>query len=538
MITRAKVMAASLLLAAFSVVTPSVATATRFELATASIPEINAAIAAGALSSERLVELYLARIAAYDKQGPTINAFISLNPHAAAEARALDEERRLRGPRSPLHGIPVVLKDNIDAVGLPCTGGSLFLAGNRPAADAFIVRQLRESGAIILGKVNLGDFASDATGRSSLGGQTLNPHNLRYTPAGSSGGTGAALGAWFAPLGLGTDTGGSLRSPTSVNGLVGLKPTTGLLSRGGNIPTALFFDSPGPMARHVHDLALALGVMVGLDPSDPATLASAGLFHRDYTPFLRQDALRGARIGVMRDIQGLDTEIDALYEAALADLRRAGAVLIDPVNYPPHVVGARAGIVKVVADTEVPEEFDRYFATLGPGFPHSFAELVARADAHLATRDDPAAPFPRVYTHYKTRVGLQQPRTSLLYRSAREDGVAMMRAGVLGLYERHQLDALVYCTRANRPDLVGVENRPAPGGPLTSVRDVANITGFPDLIVPAGTTADGLPVSLSFIGPAFSEPRLLAYAYAFEQATQRLPIAASTPALPGECFDY
>jgi amidase len=510
-----------------------------FELARADTAGIQVAFDAGALDAERLTALYLARIAAYDRAGPTINAFIALNADALADARALDEERRTRGRRSLLHGVPVVLKDNIDSVGLPCTGGSVLLAGNRPARDAFVVARLRAAGAIILGKVNLGDFASDATGRSSLGGQTRNPHNVAYTPAGSSGGSGAAVGAWFAPLALGTDTGGSLRSPTSVNGLAGLKPTHGLVSRGGVIPTCLCFDAVGPMARNVHDVAVALGLMAGRDDADPATSASAGLVHRDYTRFLDRQALRGARIGVLRDVRGFDAEIDAVFETALEDLRRAGAVLVDPVNYPAHVLGARAGLVKVICDTEVPEEFDRYFGTLPGGFPRSFAELVERADAHRATLStDARALFPRVYEHYRTRVGGGPARSTLTYRSARDDGLAMMRAGVLGLYERHRLDAIVTCTRATRPDRVGQDTRPTPGAPTTSVRDVANVTGFPDLIVPAGTTADGLPVSISFLGPAFSEPTLLALGYAYEQATRRLPIAAPTPPLSGENFTY
>lgn len=515
------------------------ARAATFELARASAADIRAAFDAGALDAERLAALYLARIAAYDRAGPGINAFIALNPDALAEARALDAERRTRGPRSLLHGLPVVLKDNIESAGLPCTGGSVFLAGHRPAQDAFVVARLRAAGALILGKVNLGDFASDATGRSSHGGQTRNPHHVAYTPAGSSGGSGAAVGAWFAPLALGTDTGGSLRSPTSVNGLAGLKPTHGLVSRGGVIPTCLCFDAVGPMARTVHDVALALGIMAGRDDADPDTAASAGLVHRDYTRFLDPHALRGARIGVLRDVRGLDAEIDAVFEAALADLRRAGAVLVDPVHYPAHVLGARAGLVKVICDTEVPEEFDRYFGALPAGFPRSFAELVARADVHRAALPpDARALFPRVYEHYRTRVGGGPARTSLAYRSARDEGLAMMRAGVLGLYERHRLDAIVACTRATRPDRIGQETRPAPGAPTTSVRDVANVTGFPDLIVPAGTLADGLPVSISFLGPAFSEPTLLALGYAYEQATRRLPIAAATPALPGENFTY
>jgi len=527
---------------AFFVVTLAVvatARAATFELARASAADIQAAFDAGALNAERLTALYLARIAAYDRAGPTINAFIALNPDALAEARELDAERYTKGRRSLLHGLPVVLKDNIDSAGLPCTGGSVFLAGNRPNRDAFVVARLRAAGAIILGKVNLGDFASDATGRSSLGGQTRNPHNIAYTPAGSSGGSGAAVGAWFAPLALGTDTGGSLRSPASVNGLAGLKPTHGLVSRGGVIPTCLCFDAVGPMARNVHDVALALGSIAGRDDADPSTTASSGLVHRDYTRFLDRHALRGARIGVLRDVRGFDAEIDAVFETALDDLRRAGAILVDPVNYPAHVLGARAGLVKVICDTEVPEEFDRYFGALPAGFPRSFADLVQRADAHrVQLVSDTRALFPRVYEHYRSRVGGGPARTSLTYRSAREEGLAMMRAGVLGLYERHRLDAIVSCTRATRPDRVGQDTRPIPGAPTTSVRDVANVTGFPDLIVPAGTTADGLPVSISFLGPAFSEPTLIALGYAYEQATRRLPIAVPTPPLPGENFHY
>lgn len=518
---------------------PSVALrAEHFDLSNTSIADIYSAIDAGALTGERLMELYLARIAAYDKSGPEINAIISLNPHALEEARALDLERKNKGPRSLLHGIPVVLKDNINSVGLPCTGGSIFLKGNIPASDAFIVRRLREAGAIILAKVNLGDFASDGTGRSSIGGQTRNPHNPSFTPAGSSGGTGAAVGAWFAPLGLGTDTGGSLRSPTSVNGLAGLKPTTGLLSRGGNIPTCLCFDSPGPMARTVYDVALSLGYMTGVDETDPATIASNGFLQRDYTQFLKKDALKGARLGVIRDVKGLDPEFDAIFENALRELQAAGAILIDPVNYPPHVLGARAGIVKVVCDTEVPEQFDLYYASLGKDFPHSLAELVRRSDEYLTNRTDKSAPFPKIYGQYKARLNGYPPRTSLAYRSAKEHGIAMVRDAVMGMLESNRIDALVYCTRSAPPEKVGVEPTPSAKGTIFSVRDIANITGFPDMIVPAGVTGDDIPATISFVGPAFSEPRLLGYAYAYEQATKHRTIAKATPPLPGESFDY
>lgn len=514
------------------------AQAGRFDLAEATIADIAAATDAGALDAETLMSLYLARIEAYEARGPQINAIVSLNSDAMAQARALDLERAQKGRRSLLHGIPVVLKDNIDSVGLPNTGGSIFLAGNMPVRDAHIVKGLRDAGAIILAKVNLGDFASDATGRSSIGGQTRNPHDPAYTLAGSSGGTGAAVGAWFAPLGLATDTGGSLRSPTSVNGLVGLKPTTGLLSRGGNIPTCLAFDSPGPMARSVHDVALSLGFMTGMDPADPMTRTGAGLFHRDYTQFLDTDALRGARIGIVRDVSGVDAEIDAVFEAAVADLRRLGAVLVDPVSFPPHLMGARAGLTKVVCDTEVPLEFARYLETIGPVYPKSIGALAQRADEYLSRHPEQAADFPKIYAQYKKRTGAMPGVDSLTYRSARDHGLAMARDAVLGLFETDRLDALVYVTRANRPELVGPAQPARQGASDQSLRNIANLTGFPDLIVPAGKTGDGLPVSISFFGPAYSEPRLLAFGYAYEQATRKRFNAAATPRLDGEVFDY
>lgn len=514
------------------------AQAAQFDLAETSIADIQAATEAGALSAEKLMTLYLARIEAYEDRGPIINAITSLNQDALAEARALDRERREKGARSLLHGIPVVLKDNIDSVGLPNTGGSIFLAGHMPSTDAYLVKGLRDAGAIILAKVNPGDFASAGSGRTTISGQTRNPHNPLYSPAGSSSGTGAAVGAWFAPLGIGTDTGGSLRSPTSVNGLVGLKPTTGLISRGGNIPTCMAFDSAGPMTRSVADLAISLGFMTGVDLADPATRASAGLFHNDYTPFLKTDALRGARIGVNRDATGEDAHIDATFETALAEFARQGAVLIDPMPFPRHVLEARAALVEVVCDTEVPIEMARYLAPLPASYPKTTLELAQRAEAHLNAHPDQAADFPTVYARYKERAERFAPADSLSYRSAKEHGLAMMRAAVMGMFEAHRLDALVYVTRATPPERIGPSKPPVPGASNKSVRNIANLTGFPDLIVPAGATADGLPVSISLFGPAYSEPHLIGYAYAYEQATRKRFNAVATPRLAGEVFDY
>ena len=243
----------------------------------ATIQQLQAAMDAGTLTSERLVQLGLARIEAYDEKGPKLNAVLTLNPKALETARALDAERKAKGKRSPLHGIPVVLKDNFDTADLPTTGGSILLDGSIPPDDAFVVKKLRDAGAVILAKVNLSEFASGGA-FSSLGGQTRNPHDPMRTPSGSSGGTGVSVAAGYAPLGLGTDTGGSVRGPSSSNGIVGLKPTLGLLSRDGIIPLALSFDTGGPMARNVADVAVALGVMTGVDPADAATKRSEGRF--------------------------------------------------------------------------------------------------------------------------------------------------------------------------------------------------------------------------------------------------------------------
>ncbi len=263
------------------------------DLDAATIADLNAAFDAGTLTSEQLVKRYLARIAAYDREGPAIHAVITLNPDALATARALDVERRGKGKRSPLHGVPIVLKDNYDTHDLPTTGGSVLLEGWIPPRDAVLVERLRAAGAIVLAKVNLSEFAS-GDAYSSLGGQTHNPHDLAYSPSGSSGGTGAAVAAAFAQLGLGTDTGGSIRGPSTVNGVVGLKPTHGLLSRTGIIPLALSFDTGGPLARSVTDVAIVLGVMTGLDTADRATRKSEGHAERDYTKYLQPGALKGA----------------------------------------------------------------------------------------------------------------------------------------------------------------------------------------------------------------------------------------------------
>src|SRR5215472_12251183 len=277
----------SILLATLSIALVSAESKT-IDLDSATVADLNAALDSGALTSEKLVQMCMARIQAYDRKGPELNAVMALNQKALDTARALDAERKAKGPRSPLHGIPVVLKDNYNTADLPTTGGSVLLEGSIPPTDAFVVKKLRDAGAIILAKVNMSEFAS-ASPQSSLGGQSLNPHDLKRSPAGSSGGTGVAIAAAYAPLGMGTDTGGSIRGPSTSNGIVGLKPTHGLLSRNGIIPLSLSFDTGGPMARNIYDVAVALGVMTGIDAADAATKKSTGKFLTDYAKGLNKN---------------------------------------------------------------------------------------------------------------------------------------------------------------------------------------------------------------------------------------------------------
>lgn len=498
----------------------------------ATIPELQAAMEAGTLDAERLVTLGLARIEAFDRAGPELGAVLTVNPRALERARALDAERRRSGPRSPLHGIPVLLKDNLDTADLPTTAGSFLLAESLPPDDATLVRRLREAGAIVLAKVNLSEFASGGP-MSSLGGPTRNPHDPARTPSGSSGGTGAAVAAAYAPLGFGTDTGGSVRGPSSANGIVGLKPTLGLLSRDGIVPLALSFDTAGPMARSVTDVAVVLGVLVGPDPADPATQASAGRIHDDYTRFLDADALAGARIGVARDFLGQDREVDWIVEAALATLEAAGATVVD-VKLPKWLLESRGELYRTIRYPEFRAQLADYLATLAPGFPRTLEDVVESNRTLLARRDDGARPDPtrwRLMLDELESPGLDDPE----YRAVRDHGLPLIRDTLAGVLAREQLDALVYPTSPTRPGRLDPDPDPdgAPGSGGSPVI-LANLSGFPDLIVPAGFTGGGLPVTLSFLGPAFSEPRLLALGYAFEQRTRALRLPVTTPPLPGE----
>jgi amidase len=507
---------------------PDRAGAQEIEITSATIEQLNQAFEAGTLTSERLVELYLARIAAYDRQGPSLNAVITLNDKALATARALDAERKARGPRSRLHGIPVVLKDNIDTADMPTTAGSVLLKGSVPPDDAFLVQKLREAGAIILAKVNMSELASGSA-MSSLTGVSRNPHDPERTPSGSSGGTGVAVAAAYAQFGLGTDTGGSVRGPSTANGIVGLKPTHGLISRDGIVPLALSFDMAGPMARHVYDVAAALSAMAGADPADEATRKAEGHVETDYTRFLDAGALKGARIGVARDFLGQDGEVDWIVETALEAMRAAGATTVD-VRLPKWLLAANVDLYTTVRHREFRAQIALYLATLGPGFPRSIDELLVRARSVVAP-DDGGQPNPGRWSLMK-REAESGELSDHEYRAVHEHGLAMVRGIIEGLLAAERLDAIVYPTSPRRPARLDLD--PGGGVPTDEVSPIrfANLTGFPDLVVPAGFTGHGLPVGVSLLGPAFSEPRLLALGYAFEQATRARRLPVTTPPLP------
>jgi amidase len=507
-------------------------------LSTATIQDINTALSSGGISSEKLVGLYLKRIETYE---PKLNAIITLNPDALAQARALDAERKAGKLRGPLHGIPVVLKDNFDTADLPTTGGFFGLKGSLPPRDATVVAQLRAAGAIILAKLNLSEFASGGAS-SSITGPAYNPHALDRSPAGSSGGTGVAIAAYYAPLGYGSDTGGSIRGPSTANGVVGLKPTLGLLSRAGIIPLALSFDTGGPMARSVYDIALSLNVTAArtADPRDPATAAAKTI--ADYTTALRPDALKGARIGVARDFFGQDSEVDSVMESAIATLRAQGATLVD-VRYPASILKIRGDLYNAIRRPEFKAQIADYLATLKPGYPKNVADILALSEKVVSP--SPGGPFPN---HGRLNLYRQEVKAAPLsdphYRAALEQGLPFIRSSIDAVFAADKLDAIIYPTNPRRPALIG-EDAPSPlatGTPAAPVANsptnFANLTGYPDLIVPAGFTVHGLPVGLSFFGPAWSEPKLLGYGYAFEQATKALRIPVHTPVLTGETITY
>jgi amidase len=521
------------------------ASVAQLDLKAATIADLNAAFKKGTLTAEKLTALYLARIAAYDQQGPAINTVITLNPNALAEARALDAERKAGKVRGPLHGVPMVLKDLYNTFDLPTTAGSQLLAGSVPPADAFVVKKLRDAGAIILAKVNMSEFASGGgsvlgapdpaivkagtvpDGFSSMGGQTLNPHDLTRGPGSSSGGTGAAIAAAFAQFGLGTDTAGSIRGPSAANGIAGLKTTLGLVGRSGIVPLAEF-DTAGPIARSVYDIAVVLGVMAGIDPGDASTKQSAGKVEKDYTTFLKTGSLKGARIGIGRDFWGRDPETIRIAEESIATLKKLGAVIVDPIRYPDYLLQIKQPLFYLIRNSEFKALIADYLKTLKPGYPRTLDELIAKAsDPQTGYR----SPEKLVALKYTASVALDL--NDPVYLAAKNQGVMALKSGLQAIFAKDHLDAIVYPT-ANRPaPLIKPSGAPAAGGGETAAL-FADESGSPEIIVPAGMTRDGLPVTLSFLGQPYGEPKLLGYAYDFEQATRARVLPKNTPTLPGE----
>ncbi len=475
-----------------------------------SIAELQAAMTAGKVTSRGLVDSYLARIQAYDQEGPRLNALVTLNSRAREEADALDRERVEKGARGPLHGIPVLIKDNYDTADMPTSGGSLGLATLQPAADAFQVRKLRQAGAVILGKTTMHELAAGITTVSSLTNQTRNPYDLMRVPGGSSGGTGAAIGASFAAAGMGSDTCGSIRIPAANQNLVGLRGTHGLSSRTGVMPLSSTQDIAGPLARTVTDLAIMLDATVGPDPTDPITAEGAGRIPRSYRDALTAEGLKGARIGVVRTLFGTapeDDEVAGLVRKALDGMKAQGAEVVE-VTVP--------GLDDLLRDSSViGDEFKfdlaAYLAKQPNAPVKSLGEIIERGlhheqlDATFRLRN---APEKKETEHY---------RQAFVKRRA-------LRAAVLATLEEQRLDALAYPTMRRKPVLIG---DPQAG----SNCQLSATTGLPAISMPAGFTTDGLPIGVELLGGAFTEATLLKYAYGWEQAIKPRRAPFSTPPL-------
>jgi Asp-tRNA(Asn)/Glu-tRNA(Gln) amidotransferase A subunit family amidase len=489
-----------------------------FDVVEATIAEIHQAMQDGRLTARQLVQLYLDRIEAYDKRGPAINAIITINPDALARAEELDRRFAESGFTGPLHGIPVIVKDNYDTHDLPTTAGSLSLKGSVPPDDAFQVRRLREAGAIVLAKSNMGEFAFSPyeTVGSALPGHTRNPYALNRVPAGSSGGTAAAVSASFGTVGLGTDTGNSIRGPSSHTALVGVRSTMGLTSRDGIVPLYLDRDVGGPMARTVADAVAVLDVIAGYDPADPVTAASRERGAERYADFLREDGLKGVRIGVVRQISNTETadaEVLERFEEALDVMRREGAAIVDPADIPEQdeIPLRERWCPRFKTDIEA------YLAGLGPGAPvKSLAEIIASGRFH---------PYIRGALEYFQGIE-EPPETNEACRRAARNA-ERLRAGVRRVMAEQQLDALVHPTWSNPPRLIGDRNTPHGD----NSQYLAPHTGFPAISVPMGFVQDSLPVGLQIIGDAWSEPKLIAIAYSFERATKHRRPPSSAPRL-------
>lgn len=483
------------------------------------IDRFQCALRDGALTTVQLVRHYLARIAAYDREGPALRALLTLNPQALQEAERLDAAYARGGPTGPLHGVPIVLKDNFNTRDLPTTSGSVLMKDFRPGSDAFVVQRLRAAGALVLAKANMQEFARGGVSISSLGGQVRNPYDLTRSAGGSSGGTGAAIAADFALAGMGSDTGQSIRSPASACSLVGVRPTRGLVSRWGVMPNSLTQDEVGPITRCVRDAALVLDAIAGYDPRDPVTALGAGRAPASHAAQLDAGALRGARIGLLENLCGREerhAEVNRVLDDAIRTMQAQGATVIRLA-----IDGFDALAANVSTDRwEASTAFDRYFAEFGAGQAvTSFRQVV---DSRTASPDIQRA----MEAEIAIEDGLRDPvyRERMLNRDA-------LRILVAAQMAQHRLDAILYPLQRVLPAPLGVPDQPERNGMLS------HGTGFPAVTFPAGFSAPtedapiGVPVGAELLGPDFSEARLLSLAHAFEQAAPVRQPPRSTPPL-------
>lgn len=492
-----------------------------FVVEEATIAELHAAMTAGQLTCRSLVEQYRRRIDAYDKNGPALNAIILVNPEAGRLADELDRRFAQGGFVGPLHCVPMIVKDNFETIGLQSANGSLALAGYVSDRDAFLVKRVKEAGAIVLAKSNMAEwaFSPNETLSSILPGYTKNPYALDRVTAGSSGGTAAAVAANFGAAGFGSDTGNSIRGPSSHQALVGIRSTMGLTSRSGVMPLSLLADIAGPIARSVSDVALIFQAVVGEDPDDAATAASRGRAREDYTRALTPDGLKGARIGVLRQAyerDSTDAEIVRVFMTAVDDLRRAGAVIVDPAAVEGlEQIRRPAGLGPCMG---FKYDLNRYLASRGDRVPmKSLAEIVKSGKFHPTVRR-------------QLEQGEQGPENGPDSAECKADAEyrEKVRVAVTATMDRLKLDAFVYPTWSNPPRLIGDLN--TPGGDNSQF--FSPTTGYPAVQVPMGyTRGDVLPAGMTFFGRAWSEATLLKLAYAYEQATHHRHAPASTPPL-------
>jgi amidase len=494
---------------------PQAPTVTAFELEEVTIPELQDALKSGKFTARSLTEKYLERIAGVDKRGPAINAIVELNPDALAIADALDAERKSKGPRGPLHGIPVLIKDNIGTADrMMTTAGSLALLGFTPAKDSEVAQRLRAAGAVILGKTNLSEWANfrsshSSSGWSGRGGQTRNPYALDRSPCGSSSGSAAATSANLCVASVGSETDGSIVCPSSGNGLVGIKPTVGLVSRAGIIPVAHSQDTAGPICRSVTDAAILLSAMSGKDPSDPATKAAGRKEARDYTAFLNQDGLRGARIGIVRKSYDFSETTDRILAAALDAMKSEGAVLIDPAEI--ASLGKFDDSEMDVLLYEFKADLNAYLAAAGPQVPvHSLKEII---EFNEKNRERELTWFGQDLLVKAEEKG---PLTEKKYQDALANNHRLTRTdGIDAVMDKHRLDALVAMTAGPSWVIDLLDGDHDTGGSSS----LAAVAGYPNINVPAGFVF-GMPVGISFFGRAWSEATLIKIAYAFENATK------------------